>query len=375
MLDPALSRHGPTYIAARLAEAINSPEVPCRIFTSVNKWSGASLDVEVLTGLPLPGLLSKVPTRLLNILAMPLAERRLLSKVTGSADKQIVFTFGNVSLKLARKLHSLGITVVREKFNCARATARVILDNAYQSLGAPPSHGLDDASIAYENEGLALADGIFCPSPQVAKSLRALGIPNDHLIESSFGWEPARFKGTRKAFPDRDGVTLVFVGLLCVRKGAHILLEAWQKARIRGRLIIAGAVEPLIQERYGSVLTRPDVIYMPYTDDVPALYKSADWFVFPTLEEGGPLVTYEAGGCGIPSIVSPMGAGAFTRDKIDGIIIDSDNPDVWAQVIASLPSREEERLTMSAAAARRSLDFTWDKVGKRRRSALQTKFA
>lgn len=145
-------------------------------------------------------------------------------------------------------------------------------------------------------------------------------------------------------------------------KGRAYFTGRLAKANIKGRLIIAGAIEPIIQERYASVLQRPDVKYMPYTDDVPSLYRSADWFVFPTLEEGGPLVTYEAAGCGVPALVSPMGAGAFTRDKVDGIVLDSVNPEEWAQEIASLPSREEERRGMAASAKSRSLDFTWDKV-------------
>ena len=375
ILDPDLSRHGPTYIAGRLAEAMNSSECPCRIFTSVNKWSDAALDVEVVTGLATPGALSKIPTRLVKKFAMARAERRLLEKVTSAGDKQVVFTFGNVSLDLAQHLHSLGVTVVREKYNCARATAREILDRAYASLGAPPAHGLDDGAIAYENEGLKIANAIFCPSPKVAESLRALGIPDDRLIATSYGWEPARFSGDHEALPSREGVTLIFVGYLCVRKGAHILLEAWQKARIKGRLIIAGNIEPLIKERYGAILERPDIVYVPYTDDVPALYRSSDWLIFPSLEEGGPLVTYEAAGCGMPSLVSPMGAGAFVRDKTDGIVVDSLDPEVWAQEISTLPSREEERRTMAVAAVNRSFDFTWDKVGARRRQALHDKFS
>nr|WP_244670555.1 glycosyltransferase family 4 protein [Rhodoplanes elegans] len=288
---------------------------------------------------------------------------------------QVVFTFGDVSLRLAQELHALGVTVIREKFNCARATARAILDQAYISLGVEPAHGLDDASIKYENEGLAIADAVFCPSPQVTKSLRALGIPDDRLLATSYGWEPARFSGSHKLFPAEEGVTLVFVGYLCVRKGAHILLDAWRKANIKGRLIIAGAIEPVIQQRFSDVLHRPDVMYMPYTDDVPALYRSSDWFVFPSLEEGGPLVTYEAAGCGVPALTSPMGAGAFTRDKVDGIVLDSISSEEWAEQIASLPSREEERRAFAASAKSRSLDFTWDKVGIHRREILQSRFS
>jgi len=375
ILDPALSRRGPSQIAGRLAETINSPETPCRIFTAVNKWSGIGLDCEVLAGIPTPGPLSRIPTRFMRGLGMARAERLLLQRIRTNTGAHVVFTFGNVSLEVSRKLHALGVTVVREKFNCARATARTILDRAYERLGEPPAHGLDDEFIAYENEGLKIADAIFCPSPQVTKSLRALGISPDRLIETSYGWTPARFSGARQKVDGYDGSTLLFVGYLCVRKGAHILLDAWQRAAIKGRLIIAGDIEPLIRRRYRHVLDRSDVVHFSYTDDVPALFKASDWFVFPSLEEGGPLVTYEAAGCGVPALVSPMGAGAFVRDQVDGIVIDDHDADVWAQAIASLPSRRDERRAMADSAAARALEFTWDKVGARRRQDLQRRFS
>lgn len=129
-------------------------------------------------------------------------------------------------------------------------------------------------------------------------------------------------------------------------------------------------MEPLIAERFASTLSRPDVLVLPYVKDIGALYRSADWFIFPTLEEGGPQVTYEAAGNGVPAIVSPMGAGAFARPGLDGLVIEDEDPEVWTSVIASLAGREEERMLFRRNALERSREFTWEKVGMRRRDQL-----
>ena len=60
---------------------------------------------------------------------------------------------------------------------------------------------------------------------------------------------------------------------------------------------------------------------MDYTRDIAFAYREADFFAFPSLEEGSPLVTYEAMANGLPVLTSPMGAGGIVRDGKDGIIV------------------------------------------------------
>ena len=57
------------------------------------------------------------------------------------------------------------------------------------------------------------------------------------------------------------------------------------------------------------ILARSDVIHRDYTSDIALAYREADFFAFPSLEEGGPLVTYEAMANGLPVLTSPMRAG------------------------------------------------------------------
>jgi glycosyltransferase involved in cell wall biosynthesis len=298
------------------------------------------------------------------------AEDLYLKKIRASEGSCVAYTFGEISIQLSRALSQSGVKVFREKFNCSKETARNILNLAYDKLGLTPEHGITQGMIEKEREELSLADFVFCPSPLVAQSLRDIGVAPAKLISASYGWEPLRFEGTSRRLDPIEGPTLLFVGFVCVRKGAHILLEAWRKAKIKGRLVLAGEIQPIIAERYKDVLAQSDVVKLPFTDDVGSLYRSADWFVFPSLEEGGPLVTYEAAGNGVAALISGMGAGSVIHNGNGGIVLGNDDPECWAQAIASLPKREEERRIFSRQAREIAQNYTWDKVGIARRDQV-----
>jgi glycosyltransferase involved in cell wall biosynthesis len=87
-------------------------------------------------------------------------------------------------------------------------------------------------------------------------------------------------------------------------------------------------------------------------------------FVFPTHEEGGPLVTYEAAACGLPSIVSPMGAGRIVRDRHEGLVVNPLDVDVLADAISMLAGSPTLRQELGSQATVRAQDFTWEKVGE-----------
>jgi hypothetical protein len=70
-----------------------------------------------------------------------------------------------------------------------------------------------------------------------------------------------------------------------------------------------------------------------------------------------------------------MGAGAFTRHGVDGLVLDSVATDDWADLIRNLPDRAAARDAMAASAHARSWEFTWDRVGARRRDQLLTVFS
>ena len=287
------------------------------------------------------------------------------------ADGDAAYLWSNAPLPQIHDLRERGAPIIREKFNCHAATAQRILHDAYERLGvAPDARRISNAAVSYDRESLALADFVSSPSPCVTASLHAEGTPPERIIETSYGWDPRHIDVPRPRRRAEPELTILFVGAVCVRKGAHNLLDAWARAKIGGRLVLCGAIEPLIADRYADILNRADVLSPGRVKDVRSHYRSADVFVLPSLEEGSPLVTYEALASGLPVIVSPMGAGGVVRDGREGLIRDPDNIDAWIEALHRLAADGALRRALGGAARERAEAHTWEKVGARRRREI-----
>jgi glycosyltransferase involved in cell wall biosynthesis len=108
-----------------------------------------------------------------------------------------------------------------------------------------------------------------------------------------------------------------------------------------------------------------------FVSDVGQLYKSADVLVFPTLEEGGPQVIYEAAGCGLPSITTSMGAGRLIKDGINGIIVKPYDIDGLANAIARLANSPELRKRLGEQAEKDVQAYTYERLGNERARILR----
>ena len=283
----------------------------------------------------------------------------------------VAYVWPGAPADVARRVKDRGATLVTERINCHTATAKRILDEAYARVGLPPTHGINDDTIRREQADLALADFAFCPGPQVERSMLEAGVPAAKLLVTSYGWDPARFPATRSAVGADRPFTVLFVGLACVRKGVHLLLDAWAKSGLTGRLVLAGHVDQEIATACRDHLARPDVHHLKYVEDIGKVYADADVFAFPSLEEGSPLVSYEAIACGLPMLVSPMGGTAVVRDGVEGWVRDPYDTDAWVTALRQLAADVDLRRRFAAAALDRAQQFTYDKVGAARRRQLQ----
>jgi len=270
--------------------------------------------------------------------ARDMAEKRFLKDLKYF---DAAYLWPATSLETFRKVKKLGQPIFLERFNCYTGTAKRILDDAYTRLGVHPQHPNTPDKIQQEQAEVGLADFIFCPSPEVTKSFQEAGVPEQKLIPTSYGWSPRRFPTIPSDKLRRETVTVLFVGSVCVRKGAHLLLRAWERAGVKGRLMLWGSMEPTIAETCGEILERSDVVHLEYNKDIAFAYREADIFAFPSLEEGSPLVIYEAMAHGLPVLTSPMGAGSIVRDGIDGIIVSPDDGDAWVEALRKLAHSPE----------------------------------
>ena len=113
-----------------------------------------------------------------------------------------------------------------------------------------------------------------------------------------------------------------------------------------------------------------NIQFVDFTLDIDQVYREADIFVLPSLEEGSPLVTYTALGAGLPCIVSPMAGEGVVRHNQDGFVIDPHDKLAWVTALKLLAESPETRLSQSISAREHSNSFLWKIVGRERASLL-----
>ncbi|WP_194065173.1 glycosyltransferase family 4 protein [Tychonema sp. LEGE 07203] len=291
------------------------------------------------------------------------AEKRFLKDIK---DFDAAYLWPGISLDVVKSVNNQNKPIFAERVNGLQSQAKRILDDAYSRLGLEPQHEITPEKIQIEDQKLKVIDFLFCPSPIVAKSFQEAGVSEDKLLLTTEGWSPERFPNYQSQKPPQDEVNILFLGFACVRKGVHLLLKAWELAGIKGTLTIFGAMEPAIAQTCGDLLQRPDVVHMDYALDYSFAYRQADFFAFPSLEEGSALVIYEAMAHGLPILASPMGGGGIVRDGIEGIILDPYDTDAWVEGLRKLSNSPDLRAQMGASARKRALEFTWPQVAARR---------
>lgn len=198
----------------------------------------------------------------------------------------------------------------------------------------------------------------------------AYGIPAHKCFKTSYGWDPERFIHPTSA-DKSDGLNVLFVGTVDVRKGAPCMLEAWDRAGVGGKLIIAGTVDAMLSEKYQHILNRPDVQLLGHVSEIETVYPTADVFCFLSWEEGGPLVTIEAASNGLACVVTEMGGGGFVSHMNGALVVEPGDIDATVQSLQTLANDRALLSSLSQQAKSLSADFTWNKVAQSRLQAIK----
>lgn len=297
-------------------------------------------------------------------------EWRFLSALS---RRDVAYIWPGTQLTTFQRAKSKGCIVVAENINTHQLTSKRILDQEYKRLGMAPTHGIGEQNGAIESSKLDYADYVFSPSPSVMQSLIDASVNPEKIIPCSYGLSESDLLDAR---PDGrsandDKFVAVFVGRIGIRKGVHLLLDYWVKSGVQGTLKLVGNIEADARHLVEPYLGRPDIQHIGYCRDLGPIYRDADVFLFPSLEEGSPLVTYMAIGAGLPSVVSPMGAGGAIRDGIDGVVVEPHDVEGWVAALRTLAADPEYRAQLGNNARSNAGEYLWDKVGKRRLDALR----
>lgn len=319
----------------------------------------------------LPRWLDWAPWKMVRALGIEELNRRFLRQLEKrDPASTVVIIWPGWPIPPLERIKKLGFTLVREMINCSCAVSKPILDAAYARQGLPADHNVSAELVEAETEELQLYDYIFSGNAEVDRSLLCLGIPEERILKTTFGWDSSRFAACLPEPKADHRLRFLFVGWVGVRKGVPELLEAWRAAALaNAELLIIGNVEESYRELFPRQLP-PGVRHIPFSPNIGGYYKSADVFVFPTLEEGGPQVVYEAAGCGAAVITTPMGQARMIQHEVNGLVVPPARSSDLAAAIRRVAADTELRRHLKENAARYAKQFEYQKVGEQRARML-----
>ncbi|MGC8880228.1 MAG: glycosyltransferase family 4 protein, partial [Anaerolineae bacterium] len=217
------------------------------------------------------------------------------------------------------------------------------------------------------------ADYVSIPSPFVRDSMLEAGTSPDKLIEIPYGVDLSRFHPVQ--YDSARPFRVAFAGQVSLRKGVPYLMEAWRRLGWKDcELWIIGAITPDVHHMVPMWRTLPGVRFIPHSRCLEVLLNQCDVFVFPTIEEGSALVTYEALACGLPVITTPN-AGSVVRDGLEGFLVPIRDVDALCDRMQRLRDDETLRSAMSRAALERARAFTWTTYQERLVAAYREKLS
>ena len=213
--------------------------------------------------------------------------------------------------------------------------------------------GIDTPAWRQRNASeVLLADHVVVPSIYVRDTMLAAGRPDIGIHLLPYPIDTKRFHPT--ATPrDGRGLKALFAGIVGMRKGVIYALEAVRRLdRPDVRLTLVGGTSD------GAAWLEP---YRPWFDrvagvpyaEMPALFRAADAFVFPSLHEGSAMAVNEALASGLPTIVT-ANSGSIVRDGVEGFVVPIRDIAALAGCIARLADDPALRLAMGRAARARA---------------------
>jgi len=154
------------------------------------------------------------------------------------------------------------------------------------------------------------------------------------------------------------------MGRLEKRKGANVLLEAWQKMDDGILWIVGSGAEESVLEKVAKELRLQRVQFLGGTLNPLDYYHAADVFILPSIQEGFPNVILEAMSCGLPCIASEIGGVTdIMKQDSQGILVPPGDAERLSEAIARMLSSPIDRNRWGQCAVKTVQDnYDFDRV-------------
>jgi len=211
---------------------------------------------------------------------------------------------------------------------------------------------------------LRRADTVRVVSTRMLTTMARLGVDKTKLrllsvlVPLNRFLEASSSLAARKLFP-ANSVIILTVARLVAQKNISLLLQSFasvSQGNQAARLLIVGTgPEQMKLTKLATDLgllepTDPKVIFLPWTDDVPAYMKSVDIYALSSNYEGYARVIPEAMAAGLPVIMTDVGcAGEVLISGEGGLIIPVGDQSAYSQALQELVTDSLKRPGFASA--------------------------
>lgn len=255
-------------------------------------------------------------------------------------DQRLVVTVHDLAFRLYpeayppswRVLHRAGFR------RAARTAAAIIAVSRHTAKDVARMARVDPARIHVVPHGGSMPVGTEDPEP----TLERLRVPRPYVL----------FVGTLE--PRKNLVRLVRAYRRVAGSQPHALVLAgplgWRSQPIHRELAVAGAGRVIVTGRVSA-------------EDLDALYRRADTFVYPSLYEGFGLPVLDAMARGVPVVTSD----SSSLPELTGgaaVLVPPTSTRALASALESLLNDPDRRSWLSEAGRRRAAEYSWERTAR-----------
>jgi glycosyltransferase involved in cell wall biosynthesis len=222
---------------------------------------------------------------------------------------------------------------------------------------------------------IARADRVLADSAHTRSDIVSLLGVSPDKVEVLYSGVPARFQpkaepGERERLQARYGIGdqpyVLSVGTLQPRKNYLRLIRAFANLKPETQLVIAGGRGWLYEDIFSEAERHGDrVRILGFVDegDLPALYRNAALFAFPSLYEGFGLPVLEAMACGVPVVCSNASSLPEVAGQA-GLLVDPLDTDGLAEAMRRVLEDSRLRREMIARGVAQAARFMWERAAR-----------
>ena len=373
---------GGRFHSIQLASQLAKRDCLKKFFTfSYSSKDKATLDAALVRQLHICRILDQIFTRLrLGSVIQPskfnafkdhifdLEMRRKIAKL-GQIDLFVGWTnyffnsFLDIKISGAKIIAESGSSHILEQNN--------ILQEEYGKFGIrdTPIHYKTIDKMTHE---YLYADYIMTLSTFSRKSFLKRGFTDSKILQVPCGFDVEDFIQARQNSAVRpQKFRVIFVGLICLRKGIHYLLEAWNKSNLpenEAELVLVGNIQKDFKQVLKRIPLKKNVIFNgPVNrEKLEKLYQSSSVFVLPSVEDGFGMVMGEAMASGLPVICTDCTGGPdILQEEKHGFVVPSKDVDLLAERILWCFQNQDLAKQMGLEAQKHVQQFTWDNYGEK----------